>query len=511
MLATISLKRYLKFVWVMDATLLLTSILILSACHNRKSKAVFTGTEKSIAVLPFINADSTGGNDYLSEGITGEIVHRLSGLSGLRVASVSQVKAIKESHLSLIQIAKALKVASILEGEIKIDGQSMTIHVNLIDGSTGNQIWSRDFNGSGNELFSFQNDLAQVITEELHTEITREEKAKMSTRPTQNLEAYDQYLKGIYFWNKRDPVSLRKGIDLFNQAILLDSNYARAWSGLADCYSALGYGSLDAPSIDFGKAEMAAKKALSLDSTLPDPHTSLGYIDFYYYWDWQKAEEEFLTAIRLKPEYPLAHDAYAYFLTARERYAEAAVEIEKAYMLDPASAFIQTDRGFTLFYAGQYDRAIPVLKEVLIRYPRFPLAWLWLGRTYQEKKMFPESITAFGMAMNKDSAWPVALAARGFVYGISGQRAEAEKRLKQMTDLMKHRYVTPYAIALVYAGMKNKDKTFEWLNRAYTERTNWLVWLKQDPRWVYLKNDLRYLSLLQKIGLSPETPSIRKD
>ncbi len=263
-----SSKRFLKFVWVMDATILLTGILIFAACHNQKSKAVFTGAEKSIAVLPFINTDSTRENDYLSEGITGEIVHRLSGLSGLRVASVSQVRAVKESHLSIIQIAKALKVASILEGEIKKDGPSLNIHVKLIDAGTGNQIWSQDFNGSRNDLFSFQNDLAQVITEELHTEITREEKVKMRSRPTKNLEAYDQYLKGIYFWNKRDPVSLRKGIDLFNQAIrwiLTMPGPGRAWR-IVTLHSDMAVN--DAPSIDFGKAEMAAKKALSLDSTL---------------------------------------------------------------------------------------------------------------------------------------------------------------------------------------------------------------------------------------------------
>ncbi len=207
----------------------------------------------------------------------------------------------------------------------------------------------------------------------------------------------------------------------------------------------------------------------------------------------------------------MAYDAYVYYLTARERYAEAGVEIEKAFALDPASPFIQTDKGFALYYAGHYDRAISALKDVQIRYPAFPLSWIWLGRAYQEKKNYPECLNAYRMALIKDSVWPVALAASGFVYGITGQYAEAEMRLKQMTDLTKRRYVTPYAIALVYAGLKDKDKTFEWLNQAYSQRTNWLVWLKQDPRWGFIKNDPRYISLLQKIGLNSETPPEKRN
>ncbi len=504
-------NRYPKLGWIGTALFVVVGGIIIFTILHRNHKPAFSGKEKSIAVLPFVNTDSLRENDYLSDGMTSEIVHRLSRISGLRVIPTNQVRAINNTHLSPIQIAAKLKVASVIVGKIRKTGQAISIHVDLIDAGNGDQLWSRDFESNSGDLFSFQNELAQVITEELHTEMTRDEKNQLDSRPTQNLEAYDQYLKGIYFWNKRDAGSLRKAIGFFNQAILLDSNYARAWSGLADCYSALGYGSHDAPSTDFLKAETAARKALSIDSTLAEPHTSLGYIDFYYYWDWEKAEREFLKAIQINPEYPLAHDAYVYFLTARERFAEAGVEMEKAYSLDPASAFIQTDRGFALYYAGHYERAIPVLKDVLVRYPTFPLAYLWLGRSYQEKKNYPESIGAYKMALIKDSVWPVALAASGFVYGLTGQYAEAEKILEQMAALKNRRYVTPYAIALLYAGMKNKDKTLEWLNQAFTERTNWMVWLKLDPRWAFIKNDQRYISLIQKMGLNPEETPEKRD
>ncbi len=290
--------------WLLLVFVFVSCAFIILYTLHQNQKSDFTVRGKSIAVIPFANTDTSRGNDYLSEGITSEIVHRLSGISGLRVVSTSQVKAVSDSHLNHLQIADKLRVSSILEGQIKKTGETIHIHVDLIDAASGNKFWSRDFESGIHDLFSFQNELAQVITEELHAKLTDEESKKMSSRPTQNLEAYDQYLKGIYYWNKRDPNSLRKGIGFFKQAIALDSGYARAWSGLADCFSALGYGSHDAPSIDFLQAETAARKALALDSSLAEPHTSLGYIYFYYYWNWEKAEKEFLTAIRLNPNYP---------------------------------------------------------------------------------------------------------------------------------------------------------------------------------------------------------------
>ena len=259
--------------------------------HNQKSDFIARG--KSIAVIPFSNTDTSGRNDYLIEGMTSEIVHRLSAISGLRVVSTGQVKAASDNHLSYLQIADKLQVSSILVGQVKKSEETLHIHVDLIDVASGNKFWSRDFESGIHDLFSFQNELAQVIAEELHTKLTDEESRQLSFRPTQNLEAYDQYLKGIYYWNKRDPRSLRQGIEFFKRAITLDSGYAKAWSGLADCFSALGYGSHDAPSFDFLQAETAAIKALKLDSSLAEPHTSLGYIDFYYYWDWEKARKNF--------------------------------------------------------------------------------------------------------------------------------------------------------------------------------------------------------------------------
>lgn len=348
--------------------------------------STITDSKKSIAVVPFVITDTVKENNYISDGITGEIVLRLSGISGLHVVSTYQLKAVNYKNLSPTQIAAIFHVTSILRGQISKDGKNLHIIVQLIDAVSGKEIWTRNFEASLDDLFSFQNELAQVVAEELQSKLTEEEKKRLSFRPTQNLEAYDQYLKGVYYWNQRDRISLAKGVGFFKNAIAIDSNYAKAWSGLADCFSALGYGSNDLPAADFLQAEKAANRALLLDSSLAEPHTSLGYIYFYYYWNWGKAENEFLHAIQLNPDYPLAHDAYVYLLTARERYAEASLEMEKALNLDPSSAYIQTDKGFSLYYARHYNQAIAALMDVHIRYPEYPLSWLWLGRAYQEKK-----------------------------------------------------------------------------------------------------------------------------
>ena len=487
--------------WLITGLVFICALFAFFTYERAFRKSVFTGKEKSIAVLPFVNTDSIKENEYFADGMTDEIIDQLSKIYGIRVIPRSIAAGFKNSGLKENEIANKLQVASILEGEIKKSGKEFNIDVKLVDGQTGKTIWSQNFDRGINDVFSSQNEIAGIIANKLNSGLAINNQLGIPTRPTLILEAYDQYLKGIYSWNKRDPASLRKGIDFFNHAIRLDSNYSKAWSGLADCYSALGYGSHDAPAFDFLKAETAARKALSLDSSLAEPHTSLGYIYFYYYWNWEKAEREFLTAIRMNPEYPLAYDSYGYYLTARERFPEAAAVLEKALGLDPQSAYINTDKGFELYYSGNYERAMISLRSTLELYPAFPLAHLWLGRTYQEKTMYEESLGEYEKALGKDKDWPVALAAKGFIYGVSNQRKDAEIVLSRLQAEMGSRYVTPYGIALIYAGLKDKEKAFEWLDKAYDDKANWLVWLKLDPRWSFIKTDKRYLALIDKIGL----------
>jgi tetratricopeptide (TPR) repeat protein len=323
-----------------------------------------------------------------------------------------------------------------------------------------------------------------------------------------SLKAYDQYQQGRNYWNIRNESSLRKAITYFNKAIELDSGLAVAYAGIADCYAALGYGSYEPPSRTFLKAETAAIHALRLDSNLANAHTSLGYIKFYYYWDWPAAEKEFLKAQQLDPQNELSYTSYTYFLTAMGRFPESWVNIQKALELNPLSSPVNTDKGFFLYYTGHYDEAIKSLQETIGINKKNPLTHLWLGRAYQKKKQYEKAVDEYRQTLGFNENWPVAWAAIGNAYGYSGQHQKARNVLDTLRFLSNDRFVTPYGIALVYASLNEKDKAFEWLDKAFIERSNWLVWLAIDPRWNAIRSDKRFEELLLKMNL--KQPSSRE-
>src|SRR5882724_421142 len=446
-------QRFKK--WMLAILLIFLSGLSFFLYDHFFMKTRFSGKDKSIAVLPFVNLNKNTENEYFNDGMTDEIIMQLSKIADLKVISRPTVMTYKGTKKNIREISHELHVAAVLEGGVEKSGNNIRINARLIDATNGKTIWSTIYDRDINDIFSIQTEVAQLIAEQLNTELSDNEKNDISRRPTQNLEAYNQYLKGRYFYYLKNAKSLRKGIDFFSQAIQLDSGFSRAYSGLADCYSALGYGSYELPSSAFLKAESAAVKALQLDSTLADPHTSLGYIKFYYYWDWKGAEQEFLKAIRLNPQYVLAFDSYGYYLTAMERFPEARVAFEKALQLDPLSSAITTDMGFNLYYLRNYDQSIRVLKSALQINPKAPLTHLWLGRSYQEQKKYAESINEYSSTLNVNKEWPVAYAAMGYVYGVMAQRAEAEKILTKMKAISDSNYVTPYGYALIYASLND--------------------------------------------------------
>ncbi|MBK9569208.1 MAG: tetratricopeptide repeat protein [Chitinophagaceae bacterium] len=350
-------------------------------------------------------------------------------------------------------------------------------------------------------VLSIQSQVALKIAEELNAKLSAEEKSNIQKPPTSNPEAYNLCLQGRAFWNQRNEAALRKGLIYFDSAIKLDPLYSNAYSGKADCLTALGYGSYDSPVNTFLKAQEAATKALELDPLLAEPHASLGYINFYFAWNWSAAEQEFKTAIRLNPKYEIAYDWYGVYLTAMERFTDARSQIEKAKQLNPMAPNIITDMGFSFYYGSKYDDAIRSLKSTLELYPGFSLAHLWLGRAYQDKKMYKEALEEYKIAQTLNKDWVPIVAAIGNIYGITGNKIEAEKILVRLKDWSSQKYVTPYGIALVYAALGNKNNAFEYLEKAYQDRSNWLVWLKLDPRWDQIRSDTRFTELVKKVGL----------
>jgi len=464
--------------------------------------SLFTGKNKSIAVLPFINMNNDKESEYFSDGLTDEIIGQLVKIADLKVVARPTIMIYKNSKKDIREIASTLKVSAVLTGGVERTGNVLSIHTRLVDAGSGHTIWETTYQRELKDIFTIQSEVSRFIAEQLNLKLTETEKNKISERPTLNLEAYNFYLKGRYCYYQRDEKSLHKGIEYFNQAIQLDSVYSRAYSGLADCYSALGYASYEMPSTVFLKAEKAAIKAIALDSTLAEPYTSLGYIKFYYYWDWQGAEQEFIKAIQLNPNYVQAYVSYGYYLTSMERFPEARQVMEKAMQLDPLSAAINTDMGFFLYYAREYNQAIRFLKSALELNPKSPLAHNWYGRIFQVSKKYEEAIQEYQYMMEYSKGWSVAYAAIGNVYGISGRKDSARIILAKMKSDSSFRYVTPYGIGLVYASINEKDRAFECLNLAYAQHSNWLVWLKSDPRWINLHNDQRFQMLLEQIGLT---------
>jgi DNA-binding winged helix-turn-helix (wHTH) protein/Flp pilus assembly protein TadD len=318
---------------------------------------------------------------------------------------------------------------------------------------------------------------------------------------TDSPDAYRLYISGRYHWNQRTEPGLRKATEYFTRAIETDPAYARAYSGLADSYTTLGYLSHLAPRDVFPKADDAARRALQLDATLTEPHTSLAYVRLYYDWDWMEAEAAFRRAITLNPNYATAHHWYAVYLTAMGRFEEARAAIGRAQALDPTSLVINTDLGFVLYYSRQYDAAVKQLQMVTEMNQEFPLAHFWLGRAYQEKAMYGEAIAEFQRAQTVLQGWPVVSAAIGYVQGVSGRKHEALETLGGLERLAKERYVTPYGVALVHAGLGDKDRALVWLDRALEDRSHWIVWLKLDPRLDSLRSEGRYGDLLLRVGL----------
>jgi DNA-binding winged helix-turn-helix (wHTH) protein/Tfp pilus assembly protein PilF len=316
---------------------------------------------------------------------------------------------------------------------------------------------------------------------------------------TENADAYRAYLRGRHDWNQRSEDGLKRAIESFLRAVYIDPGFAAAYSGLADCYAALGYLSYMAPAETFTAARRHARKALELDATLAEPHASLGLVKLYFEWDWLGADAEFQRAIALDPDYAPTHEWYSIYLLAAGRAAEAFREIQLARQRDPLSLPINSDLGFHHYYTGRYDEAVKQLKFVLEMNRNFAPAHLWLGRTFQELGKFDDALAEFQQVEEVLLEWPVSIAARGFVAAAAGRTDDAQQILAELERLASRKFVTSYGIGLVYAGLGQDDAAFASLNKAFDERSHWLVWLRLDPRWNTLRPDPRFAELVRRM------------
>jgi TolB-like protein/Tfp pilus assembly protein PilF len=497
------MKRLINFTAVIIIVLLIAAVsfYILSPSNKRQAaSAVPISSRESIAILPFTNLGKDSDQDYLSEGFAEDILNSLSRQKDVKINAGYSSFKFSGNSINAVDIGKKLGARNILVGTYELKGDQINLSTSLIDTKNGLAIWSMQYAENLDNIFALQNRIVNTIEDKLNI-ISDENDQQNTKKPTGNIDAYKMYLKGRASWNLRTPKALMTGIDFFKGAIAIDSAYAAAYAGIADCYTALGYGSFLAPEKSFPIAFDAATKALKLDSTLAEPHASLGYYQFYYQWDWAAAEQEFRTAISLNPNYALAYDWYGYYLTAMKRYDEAKIMLAKAAELDPLSSPIVNDMGFCLYYAGDYDDAIEKLQQAIKINPNLGIAYIWVGRCCQAEKKYDQAINAYQHSIKLIPGWPVAFAQLGNVYGVSGNKGSANNILDTLRLISRAKYVTSYGVAIVYAGLGETDSAFRYLDKSYEERTHWLVWLRSDPRWISLRSDKRFKVLVNKVGL----------
>lgn len=455
----------------------------------------------SLAVLPMTNVSANPDAEYLSDGITESIINSLSKIPQLRVMARSTVFRYKGKDVDPRDVGQELGVGAVLAGRVLQISDSLIVRTELVDVANGWQLWGEQYNRKLADILDLQEGIAQEISEKLKIKLTGEEKKRLAKRYTEDSEAYQLYLRGRYYWNKYTKEGLTKAVEFFNQSIELDPNYALAYAGLADSCYRLSNVYLP-PKEAMPKARTAAMKAVEIDDTLPEAHASLGLIKMYHDWDFSGAEREYKRAIELDPHSPLGYHRLGSCLQVTERFDEALANLKRALELDPLSLLVSSLLAFNLYLRRQYDESIEKYKKVLDMDPNYLQARFGIGLPYEQKGMYEEAITAFEEAkILSDDVTSEAMASLGYTYAVSGQVRDAEKVLADLSRRSRGHYVSPYGIAKIYVGLGENDLAFEWLERAYDERSEYLVWLRIDPRLDRIREDARYPNLLQRVGL----------
>jgi TolB-like protein len=442
------------------------------------------------------------GDEHLAFGIADSLITRLSNLAEIKVRPTSAILKYKDGSKGAVETGRDLGVETVLEGSIRRSGENLRVTVQLLSVEDGAPLWAEKFDERFTEIFKIEDSISYQVAERLVLKLTGQKKAMLAKHYTDNIEAYQLYLKGLYFSSQRTKGGTQKGNRYFRQAIEIDPNYALAYSGLAASYARLPIIS-DVPSREvLPEAKQAVMKALEIDDALTEARISLAGIKFWLEWDWQGAEEECKRAIAQNPNHPNAHARYAHLLSNMERHSEAIAEARRALELDPVSLPRNLFLGQFLYQARQYDQAMEQLLEALEMAPNDWVARLNLGKVYVQQKKYAEAITEFQKAREFSEGNTETIAVLGHVLAISGKKAQADKVLDDLKRMSKQRYVPPYNIAIVYAGLGEKQQALAWLEKAYQDRDVRLVFLKVEPKWDTLRVDERFRDLIGRVGLA---------
>jgi TolB-like protein/Flp pilus assembly protein TadD len=485
--------------FIVSVGLVSAGLLIFQLWRTRSLSGATHLSQKSIAVLPFENRSHDPENAYFTEGVQDEILTRLAKVADLKVISRTSTQGFKSVPENLPQIAKQLGVAHILEGSVQKSEDRVRVNVQLINAATDAHLWAESFDRKLTDIFAVESEIAKNIADKLQARLTGSEEHAMAARPTENTEAYQLYLKGRFFWNKRTGDGLKKALDYFNQAVAADPKYALAYAGISDVYQLLPNYSADAPKDCLPKAEAAAKKALELDNTLAEAHSSLASV-LTQRFEFTEAEKEFKRAIEMNPNYATAHQWYSdSVLAPTERLQEALAEMKRALELDPLSPIINGELALAYETVDRYDEAIEQFHRTIELEPGFYKARLWLGNALAVHGDLAGAIAEYQKAgkLSDDPGIPAGLA---WAYAALGNKKEAAKILDQLQERSKHQYVPAAIFSMLYLALGNKDEAMRWLEKSYQDGAGIdLQGIRLDRRMAPLHGDPRFEKLISLI------------
>jgi TolB-like protein/DNA-binding winged helix-turn-helix (wHTH) protein/Tfp pilus assembly protein PilF len=484
----------------------LVGIAVLSVRLTRPLKATEGQVDQtqSIVVLPLENVSGDKDQDYFADGMTDELIAGLAKVGSLRVLSRTTAMAYRGTHKPLSEIARDLHVSSVVEGTVLRSGNRVRITAELIQASTDRHLWAETYETEIGDILSLQNRVASAIVKEVSIKLTPEEQQRLATVRPVLAESYEDYLKGNYYYaNNRSAEGLAKAIEYFQRAIQADPNNALAYAGLSNCYATIGSSLVGTmPSLEAAaKSRAAALKALEIDDNLAEAQVALANVRIKYDWDWAAAERGFQRAIELKPSYSTAYQRYSLYLMAMGRTQESVALVTHARELDPLSVSTNFSLGWRLYMARQYDEAIVQLLNTIDLDPTLAVAHLILGEAYEEKQLYPQALEELQKATVISNRAPLMLAALGHAYARTGRRADAEVILAQLFERSKTENVSPFVIASIYEGLGDREKALNWLDKAYQDRSNALVFLKVDPELDTLRSHPRFRELQRKLNL----------
>lgn len=494
------------FLWSLAGVLVaVTAAGLYFRAHSRDSKAGSSASRITLAVLPFQNLSPDPRQEYFSDGLTEEMITQLGSLDPERLGVIARTSAMhyKGTSETAGQIGRELGVEYLVEGSLRRDGTRVRISAQLIRVRDQMHLWAQDYDRDFSDYLALQNDVARDIAAQIQLKLTAQ--PARTSRPL-NAAAYDASMKGRYFWNKRSEQGYLKAIEYFEQAIAVDPNYAQAYSGLADAYALLGSNSTTAITRRdaMERARAAAIKALSIDGTLAEAHTSLAFFYWHYDWNWSAAEKEFQRALQLNPSYPTAHHWYAFYLVSQGRTDQALEEIRRAQETDPLSLIINTDAAQILNFAKRYDQAIAQSKRVLEMDPQFPLARLTLAFSYLAEHQYEAAVEEAKKGAQAPGAGPDLEANLAATYAMAGQAAHARALLSQLKGESERQHpgqIFFCPLAQVYAALGEKEQAFAWLEKDFGARNGGLTLIRVLPFLDSLRGDPHFADLVRRIGL----------